>query len=251
LLEPSPFQDRLRRREALLGTLLTLPSPEVAELLGGSGLDWLFVDMEHGLLDLQAVQRLLQAAKPCPCLVRVPSNEPSWIGKALDAGATGLIFPHIATAAEARAVVSAARYPPEGTRSIGAARAQGYGRTLAHAVANANAETLRVVQVEHIEGVRNIEAILDVPGVDAVFLGPFDLSASLGRPGEVQHPDVQEALRTVREACTRRGLPCGIFVVGVEATQQAVAEGYSLVCSATDLIHFNGAVERLLKEVKG
>src|SRR5512136_1873246 len=118
------FREQMKNGEPLLGTLLSIPSPEVAEICAAAGFDRLFVDMEHGLLDFAAVQHLLQAAgRQCPCVVRVPSNEAIWAGRAPDTGAAGIIFPHINKADEARSVVLAGKYPPDGVRSIGVARA--------------------------------------------------------------------------------------------------------------------------------
>jgi 2-dehydro-3-deoxyglucarate aldolase/4-hydroxy-2-oxoheptanedioate aldolase len=241
------FVARLVRREPLLGTLLTLPAPELAEVVAAAGFDWLFVDMEHGLLDFAAVQRVVQAAGHlCPCIVRVPNNEPILIAKALDTGAAGIIGPHVNTADEARAIVRAARYPPAGARSLGVARAQGYGRRIADAIARDNDRTIVVAQVEHIDAVAHIDEIVAVPGVSAVFIGPFDLSASLGKPGEIGAPDVEQAIGTIAAACAARPLPCGIFVVSGDAARRAFAAGQSLVCAMTDTLLFADAVERLL-----
>jgi 2-keto-3-deoxy-L-rhamnonate aldolase RhmA len=240
------FVARLARREPLLGTVLTLPAPEVAEVVAAAGFDWLFVDMEHGLFDFAAVQRIVQAAGHlCPCIVRVPNSEPILIAKALDTGAAGIIVPHVNTAAEARAIVRAATYPPAGGRSLGVARAQGYGNRVTDAIARDNDRTVVVAQVEHIDGVSNIGEIVAVPGVGAVFIGPFDLSASLGKPGEIGAPDVQEAIGTVVSACAARQLPCGIFVVSGEAADAAFAAGHSLVCATTDIQLLAGAALRL------
>ena len=119
------FKKKLAGRKRLVGTLLTLPSPEIAEICANIGFDWLFLDMEHGLLDIAGAQRMAQAAGACPCLVRVPVNEPVWIKKAMDIGAAGLIFPNIKSAEEAKRAVGEAKYPPEGVRSVGIGRAHG------------------------------------------------------------------------------------------------------------------------------
>ena len=237
------FREQLKNGEPLLGTLLSLPSPDAAEICAAAGFDWLFIDMEHGTLDFAAVQQMIQAAgQNCPCIVRVPSNEAIWVGKALDTGAAGVIFPHINNADDARSAVLAGKYPPEGIRSIGVARAQGFGSRLQECVDNANRETILIAQAEHAEAVRNIESILAVPGVDAVLVGPYDLSASLKKPGRVTDPEVTEAIVRVREACAARGIPTGIFARDVEAASQAFAAGFSLVCVATDsLLLFQAA----------
>ena len=240
------FRERLARREPLLGTLLTLPSPEIAELLAGAGFDWLFIDMEHGLLDFEIVQRMVQAAgAACPCLVRVAYNQPNLIGKALDTGAAGIIVPHVATPDEARAAVRAAKYPPLGARSIGACRAQGYGRRLLEAVADDNDATIVVAQVEHADAVPQMDEIAAVRGVDAVFVGPFDLSASFGKPGQFEAPEVRQAMAAIVAACAARTLPCGLFVGDGAAARRAFADGHSLVCAATDTLLIGDAAGRL------
>jgi 2-keto-3-deoxy-L-rhamnonate aldolase RhmA len=240
------FRARVDRREPLLGTLLTLPSPEIAEVMAAAGFDWLFIDMEHGLIEFTDAQRMVQAVAPsCPCIVRVPKNEPILVAKALDIGAAGVIVPHVSTAAEAREAVRAAMYPPAGERSIGVARAQGSGGRLREAIAHDNDDTIVVAQVEHIKAVSNIAEIVSVPGLAAVFIGPFDLSASLGRPGEIGAPDVQEAIATVAAACSAKPLACGIFVVGGDAAGRAFAAGHSLVCATTDTLLLADAATRL------
>jgi len=217
--------------------------------MAAAGFDWLFIDMEHGLLDFTSVQRMVQAAgRSCPCIVRVPNNEPILVAKALDSGAAGIIVPHVNTAVEARAAVSAAKYPPAGARSIGVARAQGYGGRLADAIARDNDETLVVAQVEHIDGVSQIDEIVRVPGVSAVFIGPFDLSASLGTPGQIAAPEVRQAIAAVTRACAARALPSGIFVVDGTAARSAFDAGRSLVCAATDTLLAAGAARRLLAD---
>ncbi len=250
-LSHARFRDRLARREPLVGMLLSLPSPEMAEMFAAAGFDWLFVDMEHGLLDFTCVQRVVQAvAGACPCIVRVPNNDAIVIAKALDTGAAGVIVPHVNNPEEARAAVRAARYPPAGARSIGAARAQGYGRRLAEAIARDNGQTLVVAQVEHIDAVRSIEEIVRVPGVDAIFIGPFDLSASMGMPGEIGAPEVQQAIGVVTAACAATGMPCGIFVVDGASARRAGDAGHSLVCAGTDTLLIAGAANRLLGEAQ-
>ena len=244
------FVERLKQREPLLGTILSLPSPEVAELMAAAGFDWLFVDLEHGLLEFSSAQRLLQAAAGCPCLVRVPSGSAIDVARALDIGAAGIIVPHVDTAAQAAAAVRAAKYPPEGTRSIGAARAQGYGLRTTEAVKAGNAGTAVVAQVEHVDGVRAIGEIVAVPGVDAVFIGPFDLSASLGKPGAIDAGDVQDAVATVLAACRRAGKPCGIFLVHAAAARQAFDAGHSFVCLATDTLILGNAASELVRRAR-
>lgn len=245
------FKDRLKNRDRLTGILLSLPSPEIAEICAEAGFDWLFIDMEHGLLDIATVQRMIQAvAGRSACIVRVPANEPAWIAKALDAGADGLIFPHISRAEEAREVISAARYSPEGTRSIGLARAQGYGLRVADCLNRANQEIVLIAQAEHIDAAANIEEILAVDGVDAVFIGPFDLSASLGIPGQTAETRVQHAIGRIRRACAVRGVPSGIFCRDAASARALAADGFTLICAGADGLHLGNAVRELLADIR-
>jgi 2-keto-3-deoxy-L-rhamnonate aldolase RhmA len=230
------FRQRLLRGDRLVGTLLSLPSPEMAEIAADAGFDWLFLDMEHGALGPADVLRIVQAVRePCACLVRVPEAREIWIKTALDAGAAGIIVPHVDNAEEAARAVRWAKYPPDGARSVGFSRANRYGTRFQENVERANAETVVVAQVEHIDGVRRIEAILAGPRIDAVFIGPYDLSASLGKPGRIQDPGVQEAVRAVASACAGRKVPVGIFAAALPAAVQAVKDGYGVVCAGIDV----------------
>jgi 2-keto-3-deoxy-L-rhamnonate aldolase RhmA len=226
---------RLAAGEALLGTLLTIGSTEVAELLAGAGLDWLFVDAEHGALDPRDVLVLLQAmAGRTPTLVRVPALEEAWVKRALDAGAEGIIVPQIGTVVEAEQAVRFAHYPPRGCRGLGTARANRYGLGVADYLAEVSSRTIVVVQAESVDAVRNIEAIARVPGLDAVFVGPYDLSASLGHPGEVDHPEVRSAIATVADACRVAGIRTGIFAMTPEGLRPHLALGFTLLAAGVD-----------------
>ncbi len=244
------FKAKLAGGTRLIGTILTLPAPELAEIAAGAGFDWLFLDMEHGLLDVAGAQRMAQAAGACPCLVRVPVNESVWIKKAMDIGAAGLIFPNIKSAEEAKRAVGEAKYPPEGVRSVGIGRAHGYGARFTEYIERANLDATLVAQVEHIDGVRNIGSILETPGVDAVFVGPFDLSASMGKPGRTGDADVREAIGTVRKACAARGIPAGIFAPDEAAARAALEDGFSFVCVGMDVAIYDSAVRHIADRLK-
>ena len=198
------FRARLLAGDRLIGTLIRLPSPEVAELLAEVGFDWLFIDAEHGPFESAGALRLLQAVGArCAPLVRVPAGEEVWIKKALDIGAAGVIIPQVNTAEQGLRVVRHCKYPPWGTRGVGIARAHRYGLGFSDYVAEANDGLAVIVQAEHIEAVRDIAAIARVPGVDAVLIGPYDLSASMGKPGQITDPEVRRAIDTVRGGVSR------------------------------------------------
>jgi 2-dehydro-3-deoxyglucarate aldolase/4-hydroxy-2-oxoheptanedioate aldolase len=247
----APFRQRLLSGRRLIGTLLSLPAPQLAEIASAAGFDWLFLDMEHGALEPGDVLRLIQATRePCVGLVRVPENREIWIKKALDSGAAGLIVPHINSEVEAAQAVRWAKYPPQGDRSVGFSRANLYGARFQQNVETANAETVVVAQVEHIDGVRAIASIVGVAGIDAVFIGPYDLSASLGKPGRIQDADVREAIAKVASACSSAKVPVGIFSADTSAAAKALEDGYTLVCSGIDVGLYAASAAGILKELK-
>jgi 2-keto-3-deoxy-L-rhamnonate aldolase RhmA len=246
------FRQRLQAGELLLSTLVSLPSAEVAEILATAGFDWLFVDSEHGAFDPAQAQLLLQAAGGrCPCLIRVPAGEEIWIKKALDVGATGVIVPQVNTAQDAGRVVKLCKYPPLGTRGVGIARAHGYGYGFADYIARANEEVTVVLQIEHIDGVRNIRDIVRVPDIDALFIGPYDLSASMGKIGRVSDPEVQKAIANVRDVALAAGLKLGVFGVSAEAVTPYIAQGFTLLTAGCDTIFLSNSAQQTLATLRG
>lgn len=239
----TPFRQRLRAGELLTGTLVSLACPPVAELIATLGFDWLFIDAEHGPLATSDIQSLLQAAQPhCPCLVRAPANAAVYVKQVLDTGADGIIAPLVNDAETAARVVAWAKYPPQGIRSVGIARAHGYGPAFGDYMARANDDVAVVVQVEHVDAVKNISAILDVAGIDGVFVGPYDLSASMGKAGRVGDPDVRAMIDAVRRACLDRGMPLGIFGADTAAVVPYIEDGFRLIAAGTDTLFIaNGA----------
>ncbi len=239
------FAARLRAGETLLGAIIALPSAEVAEMFSRAGFDWLIVDTEHAPLDPLAAQGLLQAAR-CPCLVRVPVGEEAAIKKALDIGAAGVVVPLVNTAAEAERIVRYCRYPPRGSRGVGMARAQGYGLDFQQYVAGANDSVIVMLQIEHIEAVNNIEAIVRVPGVDALMIGPYDLSGTMDKLGQVNDPEVQQAMETVRKAGEAAGMKLGVFAATAEAMKPLILRGYTLPIAGLDLMLLSAAARAIV-----
>jgi 2-dehydro-3-deoxyglucarate aldolase len=230
------FKERLQRGEAFIGAFICLPVPESAEIFAELGFDWLILDTEHGPYDISTAQHMLQAVGGrCPCVVRVPSTEEVWIKKALDIGADGVLVPLVNTPETAARAAAACRYAPEGVRGMGGARAHRYGLGFSEYVARANRSIVTIIQAEHIAAVENIDAILRVPGIDAVFIGPYDLSASMGKPGRLQDPEVLAAVRTVRDAVLAAGLPLGIYCAEAAAARDYIRQGFTLIGLSTDL----------------
>jgi len=245
------FRARLKSGETLLGTMVTLPSPPAAEVLASVGFDWLFIDAEHGPLETNELLGILTAvAGRAACVVRVPSCDAVQIAKVLDLGADGIIVPQVNTPQQAADAGRFARYPPEGTRGVGLARAHGYGSKFKEYVESANREIAVIVQAEHAMAVENIDAIAHVPGVDAILLGPYDLSASLGKMGQIDDPVVIAAIRRVTDACRDVGMPLGYFGVSAAAVRPYVERGYTLIVAGVDTTLLAGAARALLAELR-
>ncbi|WMJ08463.1 HpcH/HpaI aldolase/citrate lyase family protein [Nitrosomonas sp. sh817] len=230
---------QLNRSELTIGSWVTLGHPSIAEIMASAGFDWLVLDMEHSVLELSEVQAIIQVldAKQCPAIVRLTSNHPDQIKRVMDAGATGVMVPMIKSAADAKAAVDGVYYPPRGQRGVGLARAQGYGASFPAYRAWLEDNAVIVVMIEHVDAVQAIDEILAVPGIDAYIIGPYDLSGSMGRPGDLNHPDVQAAIAQVLEAGRRAGKPGGIHVIepDPQALQQRIAAGFNFLGYALDI----------------
>ncbi len=244
------FRRRLVAGETLLGTIVSLRSPEVAELLAETGFDWLFIDGEHGAFDIANIQTVLQAADSLKtCIVRIPALDEAAIKKVLDIGATGVIVPQIHTAEQAEAVVRWGRYPPQGGRGLGVARVQRYGFALQRYADSANEEVVLIVQAESADSVENIDAIAAVPGIDAVLIGPYDLSASLGHAGQVDHPVVTEAIAHIIQVCKAYDRPLGIFGMTADSVRPYRDQGVTLIAVGMDSVLLGTAARELHDEL--
>lgn len=239
-----------------IGSWINTASPIVAELMAAAGFDFLTVDAEHSAVDVPQAQVLFQAIRAgspdCAPLVRLPGNDYAITKRYLDAGGVGVIAPLINFPEQARELVRAVKYPPEGERGVGFCRANMYGMHFDEAIADANDQTLVCVQIENIEGVRNIDETLSVPGVDAVFIGPYDLTASMGITAQFEHPDTQKAMRRILEACKRHGIVPGIHVVQPDVAEvvRRYKEGYRLIAYSLDITMLHRACVDGLAEIR-
>ncbi len=235
----NPFRHLLRARgaKATIGTWISSASPLVAEAVGHAGFDWGVVDMEHAPADLMEVVQMLQAVgntKMVP-VVRVPWNDAVTVKRVLDAGAQTVLFPFVQDAAEATRAVAATRYPPEGVRGMaGASRASRFG-TVPDYLRQANAGIGVIVQLETAQALAQLEAIAAVPGVDALFIGPADLSASMGHVGHLTHPAVMAAMADAARRAQGLGMPIGTLGANAEAATRYRAMGFDFMAVGTDL----------------
>ncbi|MCE7988649.1 MAG: hypothetical protein DYG89_46430 [Caldilinea sp. CFX5] len=230
-------RQKLLAQEPTLGCFLGLGSPNVAELLAHAGFDWLVIETEHNGLDAAEVQQMLMALNGTETipLVRIPSANPVFIQRALDMGALGIVVPLVKSAEEAAAIVRATRYPPHGTRSFGALRASQYTLDNEDYFQRANDNILVVLILETREAVENLEAIAAVPGVDALYFGPFDLCLSLGlNPFQQPHEEVEALYRRAIAISQRQTIAIGMGVSTSAQLHQRRAEGYTMLGYGTD-----------------
>src|SRR5437868_4890486 len=237
-------EDGVKRRlldgRGAVGRWLSLPGPERAGFLSQVGFDWLTVDTEHQPIDIRMAAQMFAAvaAGGAVPLARVPWNSGEAIKRVLDCGAWGIVVPMVNSREEAEAAVAAAKYPPAGVRSVGGSlHAASFGTGAATYYARANEEILVVIQAESVAAVENAEAILSVPGIDAVFIGPNDLLASMGRTPamETTEPDFVRALELIRRTAERHGVAPGIHVADAAAANRRLREGFRFIAVASDL----------------
>ena len=249
----NPFLQKLKAHQVSVGALVSFADATVSELMAGAGLDYIWIDMEHGPLSLAAVQAHVMAAQlgGASAVVRVPGHDPVVIKQVLELGADGIVVPMVNTADEARQAVAACRYPPQGIRGYGPRRSGRYGRAAGEAyVRAANEQVMVIAQIEHAEGVRNLDEILQTPGLASIVVGPSDLSASLGVITQTTHPQVVQAIETVIARAQRWAVPAGIFVGGPAAAREWLSKGMQWVCLGSDVSHLRQAIDSAVAALK-
>ena len=239
-MKSTTLKSKLNNKILTIGSWITLGHPAIAEIMAKSGFDWLTVDMEHSAITVDQAQQLIQIIELCGVtpLVRVGENNPCLIKRVMDAGAHGVVVPMVNTKEDAENAVNAVKYPPVGSRGVGLARAQGYGMEFEKYKDWVNKESVVIVQIEHIKAVENLEKILSVKDIDGFIIGPYDLSGSLGRPGDFQHREVVEALSRVREIANRFPVASGFHVIPPDAklVSEKIDEGYKLIGFSLDTL---------------
>jgi len=246
------MRQALDRDEPVLNVLLTIPSPWTAELIAHTGWAALTIDMQHGLMDFKTTLGMLHAMSSTETtpFVRLPWNEPSAIMKVLDAGAMGVICPMINTAADVEAFVGACRYPPRGYRSFGPIRARLYAEGPYREYADRN--ILTFAMIETAESVDHLEAIAAVPGLNGIYIGPYDLSVSMGldRIADFKQPDLHVVIERVAQLCRQHELLAGIFTSTAEEAALVAGMGYRFITCQSDSGLLEEAVSRRLEAVR-
>lgn len=252
------LDDSLKRRilknELTLGSWITIGHPNVAEILANAGFDWLVIDIEHNPIDPAMIQTLILTiqSKGVKAFVRVSKNEEVVIKQVLDAGADGIIVPMVCSKEDAIQAVNYAKYPPIGKRGVGLARAQQYGSQFEEYKQWVNDGLVIIAQIEHIDGINNLEEIISVPGIDGTIIGPYDLSGSMGMPGEFEKPVVKEALKRYIDICQKHSFPMGFHVVNADPAkiQEKIEEGYRFIAYGTDFLFMGDTASKGMNVLK-
>lgn len=240
-----------RSDRPVFGAWTSLAHPSITEIFTGAGVEFVGIDVEHSTINQEQAQRIIAAAQAggAACLPRVASHNEEQIKRLLDSGADGLIVPNVSTRQQVDRLIAWSKYPPVGARSYGVARAQGYGKDFERYVMTWNERSALIIQIESVAGVEAVEELLRYDAVDGVMIGPYDISGSMGIPGQLEHPRVAEACGRVVEACRRHRKACGTQVI--EPTEQAVAAaletGYTFVVLASDVFLLWKWSERMRK----
>jgi 2-dehydro-3-deoxyglucarate aldolase len=248
------LKNKLVNNQLTVGSWITIGHQSVVEIMLTAGFDWLTLDLEHSVIELTTAQNLIAHIKHggASALVRVSKNEEVIIKRIMDAGADGVIVPLINSAEDAKQAVNYVKYPPMGKRGVGLARAQKYGTGFDEYKQWLHDESVVIAQIEHIQAVENIEAILDVPGIDGIMIGPYDLSGSMGFPGEYDRADVKAAILKVEEACKKKNKPLGFHVIQPDhqLMKEKINKGYRFLAFSLDFYFLGDKVRSEMKELR-
>lgn len=251
---PASLKERIHSGQTTIGSWITLAHPAIAEIMARAGFDWLVVDLEHSVITIREAEELVRIIELCGVtpLVRVSANEPVQIKRVMDAGAHGVVVPMVNGREDARRAVASVRYPPQGARGVGLARAQGYGTRFEEYRAWLERESFVIVQVEHGCAVENLSSILEVDGVDGFLVGPYDLSGSLGVPGQFEHPSMLQALNRIGEVVAQARTAAGYHVVEPchELVVEKAKQGYRFIAYSLDTLLLGEACRQGLQRIR-
>jgi len=254
MMTPNPLKTKLRRRRQTFGCWVTLAHPSIPELFSYAGFDWMGIDMEHSSIDIPELLPLIVSAEARGLvpLVRIGELNPSIIHRVMDVGAYGIIAANVRSREDAKLVVNAVKYPPMGSRGVGLYRAQGYGETFRTYKQWSIDETVVVVQIEHIDAVQNLDSIFSIPGIDACMIGPYDLSASMGYPGEYGRASVKRTFKEILRVANQYKVVPGIHSVPSDwkEARRRVKEGYRFLAFGTDFMFLKDSAKNAMHQLK-
>lgn len=245
------LKENLQQGRVQIGAFVTAPCPEVVEVLGVTGFDFVILDTEHTAIGIETVADMIRGAEAqgMTAVVRVFDDTPKLLSRYQDIGAHGVQVPMVHTAKQAERIVRAMKFSPDGVRGMSGGRGTKWGRIPQYRQTS-NEETLIAVMCESAEGLKNIEEIVRVPGLDAVFVGAFDLSQALGVPSDTTHPLVEEAIEKILRTCQNAGIIPGIVAPTIEIARKRISQGFLYVTILDDMAFFADAAAQRLADVK-
>lgn len=248
------LKQKLKMNELTIGSWITIGHPAVIDIMASAGFDWLVIDMEHTSIDLTTAHNLISTiqANGMKALVRVSKNEEVIIKRILDIGADGIVVPMIKSKQDAMEAISYAKYPPIGNRGVGLFRAQKYGIGFEDYKKWVNDELVIIAQIEHYKAVENIEEIILTEGIDGVIIGPYDLSGSLGYPGEYHRDDVKDGINKVLRVCNEYNIPSGFHVIesDPEKLQEKIADGCTFLAYSLDFFFLGDSARAGMSKIE-
>jgi 2-keto-3-deoxy-L-rhamnonate aldolase RhmA len=251
------LKQKIKNKELILGSWITLGNTSIAEILANAGYDWLVVDLEHTTISFEQVGELIRTIElsGVSSLVRLTSNDANQIKRVMDAGAQGIVVPMVKSGMDAKKAVAATRYPPLGSRGVGLARAQDYGASFQKYLSwqsDLDDGPVVVVQIEDIDAVNNLKEILSVEGVDAFIIGPYDLSCSMGIPGEFEGPKFIETIEKIIEIGKEMNVVSGLHLVepDIYKLNEAIKAGHKFIAYSVDIRMLDVAARKGVNEAK-
>ena len=233
------LKEKLRKGELTIGSWITLGSTGIAEIFANSGFDWVVIDLEHTTISLEQAGELIRTIDlvGVPALVRLTDNDTNQIKRIMDAGAHGIVVPMVNSVEDAMAAVAATRYAPTGHRGVGLARAQNYGPGFSDHLEWQKDGPIVIAQIEHKSALDHLAEIFSVSGVDGFIIGPYDLSCSMGIPGEFDRPEFIKAMSKILQAGLKAGCPAGLHIIepDTERLRQVISEGYRFIAYSVDI----------------
>jgi len=248
------LKDKLKNKEVTIGSWITIGHQVIAEIMSQFHFDWLTIDIEHSSISISQVQSLIQIIELSGVtpLVRISENDSTLIKRCMDSGSHGIIVPMVNNKDDAIKAVNSVKYPPIGKRGVGLARAQKYGFGFEEYKNWVEKESIVIVQIEHIDAVNNFESIMKTEGVDGFIIGPYDLSASIGKPGDFECKEVKEALEYVKDLSKKLNITSGYHVIqpNPNEVKDKIIEGYSFIAFSIDSLLLGNACRKNLSSIK-
>lgn len=248
------LKKKLKNNDITIGSWITIGHTSVVDVLASAGFEWLVVDMEHTSIDLSTAHNLIATiqANGMKALVRVSKNEEVIIKRILDMGADGIVVPMVKSKADALEAIDYAKYPPVGKRGVGLFRAQKYGLGFDEYKKWVNEELVIIAQIEHYEAVENIKDIITTDGIDGVIIGPYDLSGSMGYPGEYDRTDVKDSISKVLKVCKEHNVPSGFHVIESDPKKlkERIEQGCTFLAYSLDFFFLGDSAREGMKKIK-